>query len=65
MAKRGYKIILSESSDVGGGTEPSGVGRIYMFSYANKNKSEHLVKTFLSSEAPTAIKDGRYPPSLL
>lgn len=35
-----------------------------MFLYANKNRSEHLVKTSLSSEAPTDIKDGKFPPPL-
>lgn len=37
-------------------------GRVYRFLYANKNRSEHLVKTSLSCEAPTDIKDGRSPP---
>lgn len=36
-------------------------GRVYRFLYANKNRSEHLVKTSLSSEAPTDIKDDRTP----
>lgn len=36
-------------------------GRVYRFLYANKNRSEHLVKTSLSSEAPTDIKDGHPP----
>lgn len=37
-------------------------GRAYRFLHANKNRSEHLVKTSLSSEAPTDIKDDRSPP---
>lgn len=38
-------------------------GRVYRFLHANKNRSEHLVKTSLSSEAPTDIKDDRSPPT--
>lgn len=37
-------------------------GRVYRFLYGNKNRSEHLVKTSLSSEAPTDIKRWQTPP---
>ncbi len=38
------------------------MGTAYRFLYANKNRSEHLVKPSLSSEAPADIKDDRPPP---
>ena len=62
-AKWSYKIILSERQ-----RRPKWQrakrrgGAVYRFLNANKNRSEHLVKTSLSSEAPTDIKDGRSPP---
>lgn len=40
-------------------------GWVYRFLYANKNRSEHLVKPSLSSEAPADIKDDRQPPTPL